>query len=381
MSAAVMVVGTTVASCAPPTAEELSPSSASPSTSAAAGPWKQISVGSGFACGISLSGAAYCWGRGFDPRNPSRGFGAGFEGNANRPVKVPGFDRDVASVSVGADHRCVVTTTGGAYCWGTNAYGQLGTGTRVGSSIPGAVTGLGAGVAAISAGTDHTCAAMIEGGAYCWGRNTSGQLGNGTTTDSLTPVRVEGLPPAVGSIAVGGDFTCATSSDGAARCWGSNSAGRLGTGAARPTKSTRPVQVAGLSIGVTSLSAGNGFACAVVGGAVKCWGQGNHGQLGSLDQDASTTPVPVAVAGTGVLAVNAGTNQACAVAVGSSPCWGGYLSNVTVPDARVISAGNETSCAVTTAGQGICWGDNQFGQLGNGTTTSSTIPVPVAAPK
>ncbi|MEI6623626.1 MAG: hypothetical protein WCP28_17180 [Actinomycetes bacterium] len=381
VSAAAMVVGATVASCSTPGGNELPSSSASPSQSLSAGPWKQISVGSGFTCGVSAPGAAFCWGRGLDLKDPSHGYGGGFEGNADRPVKVPGFDRDVASVSAGADHTCVVTATGGAYCWGTNAYGQLGTGTRVGSSIPAPVTGLGAGVAAISVGTDHTCAAMIEGGAYCWGRNASGQLGNGTTTDALTPVHVVGLPPAVGAISAGTDFTCATSAAGAARCWGSNATGRLGTGALRPTKSTKPVLVAGLGTGVTSLSAGNAFACAVVGGSVKCWGQGNHGELGSLEQDVSATPVAVTVAGTGALAVDAGTNQACAVVAASSPCWGGYLSNLAVPDARVVSAGNATSCAVTITGRGICWGDNQFGQLGNGSTVSSTTPVQVAAPK
>lgn len=240
-----------------------------------------------------------------------------------------------------AIHTCVVTAGGGAECWGYNKFGQLGNGTTTNSNVPVAVSGLTSGVVQISTGLWHTCAVTAAGGAYCWGLNSAGQLGDGTTTNSTVPVAVSGLSSGVAQISVGDGFTCAVTTSGQALCWG-----RL-VGA---PISTVPVPVSGLSSGVAQISAGGGslgaqHVCAVTtSGQALCWGDNRWGQLGSGDNYFWVTPNVV-------VGLSSGVAQ--------------------------ISAGADYTCAVMTSGQALCWGYNRWGQLGNGTTLSSNVPVAV----
>ncbi len=212
-------------------------------------------------------------------------------------------------------------------------------------------------VVAIAAGGGHTCALTSAGEVKCWGDNSSGQLGDGTRTDRTEPVDVVGLrigakAIAAGSYQLGGGHTCALTTTGGVKCWGDNSDGQLGDGQVCGLKCATPVDVKGLASGVVAITAGGRHTCALTtGGGVKCWGDNGKGRLGDGTTTSRTTPVDVVGLTSGVAAVAAG---------------GGV---------NVFQNGH--TCAVTTAGAVRCWGANEFGQLGDGTETSSTVPVDV----
>jgi alpha-tubulin suppressor-like RCC1 family protein len=149
----------------------------------------------------------------------------------------------VSTIAAGGRHTCAVTSGGGAKCWGFSNYGQLGNGTSAGfGSKQVDVVGLASGVGAITAGSDHTCAVTSGGGAKCWGANGYGLLGNGSTSDSSTPVDVTGLTSGVSAIAAGYQHTCALMNTGDAKCWGLNNGGQLGNDSTT-AYSTKPVDV------------------------------------------------------------------------------------------------------------------------------------------
>jgi alpha-tubulin suppressor-like RCC1 family protein len=299
-------------------------------------------------------------------------------------------------IGAGNDSTCAVTTAGAATCWGGNESGQLGNGSTAGSLVPGDVVGLSSGVIAVSATAGCTCVVTAAGAVECWGSNGfgSGQLGNGTTTDSLVPVDVVGLSSGVVAVSTGGRHTCAVTSAGAVKCWGSNDLGELGNGSTK--SSLVPVDVVGLSSGVVAVSAGVTTTCALLAtGAVKCWGYNVFGQLGNDSTADSHVPVDVVGLGSGVVAVSAGSDYACAVtAAGAARCWGyngyGQLGDGTTIHRHVpvdvlnlssgvlaISTGDSHTCAVTATGAVACWGVDKDGELGDGSTTDSAVPVAV----
>ncbi|HKD34429.1 MAG TPA: PASTA domain-containing protein [Gaiellaceae bacterium] len=298
------------------------------------------------------------------------------------------------AVAAGGFHSCAVTSAGGAKCWGYNQAGELGDGTTSNRQTPVDVSGLTSGIAAVTAGFDHTCALASVGGVKCWGDNVFGQLGDGTTTARLTPVDVSGLTSDVAAVAAGNSHTCAVTTSGGAKCWGNNGSGQLG-GCGSAACST-PVDVTGLTSGVAAITAGFAHTCALTSGGVKCWGLNNHGQLGDGTTNDSSTPVDVSGLPSGVQAIAAGDYHTCALtSTGGVECWGsnqyGQLGDGTETDRPTpvdvsglasevgkVAAGGFHTCALTKAGGMKCWGSNGGGELGDGTTSDSTIPVDVS---
>jgi alpha-tubulin suppressor-like RCC1 family protein len=241
---------------------------------------------------------------------------------------------------------CGITSSGAAYCWGLNTSGDMGNGTTSGgatsSSIPVAVTG-GFSFASISAGVDHTCAITPAGAAYCWGIIAGSAFHPVGELATATPVAVQGALT-FASISAGDADTCGVATGGAAYCWGINDFGQLGTG--DTTASSTPVAVAG-GLTFTSVAVGNsyGFACGLTtAGAAYCWGNNQFGELGDGTTVNRLTPVPVS----------------------------GGLAFAS------ISTGGVQTCAVTVAGVAYCWGYNGYGQLGNASSANSSTPVAVA---
>ncbi len=316
-----------------------------------------ISAGDSTGCGISTAGRAYCWGMGRHGE-----LGNGLPGDASKPGIVSSTVT-FTSVSVGGSHACGIATSGIAYCWGSDQFGQLGDARLVNSTTPIPVaTGNGPTVfASISAGFRHTCGVTASGDAYCWGDNTFGQVGDGSSgagdfVDMPTLV-VGGLSFA--SISAGGDHTCGITTGGAAFCWGDNTVGQLGNGSVGGA-SVVPTSVAGAPA-FTRISAstgtrtippfpalpipfklfGRGHTCALTAaGAVWCWGDDTDLQLGRGQY----------TGGSGL------SGSAQQVSNGEKPGSAVFTS---------ISTGSRSSCAVANDGNAYCWGSNVHGALGN----------------
>jgi alpha-tubulin suppressor-like RCC1 family protein len=298
-----------------------------------------------------------------------------------------------ASISAGAYHTCAVLGNGAVKCWGRNDVGQLGNRSNVSRSYPVQVAGLTAGVIGISAGRTHTCAVTISGAAKCWGDNQSGQLGNGSNIDSNRPVAVRGLNNGVASISAGSDHTCAVLIAGGVKCWGAGGYGRLGDGS--NASSNVPLNVVDLGTQVKSIAAGGFHTCALlVDGVVKCWGWSVNGQLGNGSTFTAEGHVTVIDLDEAV-AISTGSLHTCALTTaGELKCWGSNgqkqlgrsriqqsASPLVVSglgdDITTISSSGSSSCAMSSAGIAKCWGWNQFGGLGDGTTISRHQPVQV----
>jgi len=248
------------------------------------------------------------------------------------------------SIKAGYGHTCVLTSAGGVKCWARNEYGQVGYGDTALHTTPVDVSGLTSGVAAIATGWYHTCALTFGGGVKCWGHNGRGQLGDESTTDHWTPVNVSGLTSGVAAIAAGAEHTCALLSlGGGVKCWGYNNYGQLGDGVT--TDSSIPINVDGLASGVIAITAGSLHTCALTfGGGVKCWGSNSDGQLGLGNYVVHKTPTDVPMLSSGV---------------------------------RAIAAGYFHTCALTSSGEAKCWGNNNYGQVGDGVFDVSDRLAPV----
>jgi alpha-tubulin suppressor-like RCC1 family protein len=299
-----------------------------------------VTAGSGHTCGLIEGGGAKCWGYNF-----VGALGDGTSESRSTPVDVVGLDSGVAAIEAGSEHTCALLAGGSVKCWGANWEGELGDGTSGNTRLsPVDVVGLPGSVTAISAGSQHTCALLATTGVMCWGKNVYGQLGDSTSVDfRTTPVYVSGLTSGVLAISANGAHTCALLDSGGLKCWGYNEYGQLGNG----TNSNRntPVEVSGLTSGVNTVTAGGAHTCARLSDAsVKCWGWNNSGQLGDGTTEDRSTPVDVNELTDAVIA---------------------------------LAGGNTHTCALLIDGSMMCWGSNWQGELGDGTTTSRSTPVDV----
>jgi alpha-tubulin suppressor-like RCC1 family protein len=332
-------------------------------------------------CAIATNGNVMCWG---DNTYGTLGNGdmSTMPSPSPIPVQVTGVSM-AASVAGGSYVQCAVGATGQSQCWGSCIFGQIAGGGFVVASTSTPYTmsqfGYPAGVAATTGGLGYLCMLTRDGEAWCAGQNGSGQLGDGTMNPQFDPDEPQGVPhfTSLGA-AFAGVTTCGTSSSGGVFCWGANDSGQLGSSS--PTGSTTPIPVPMLGSGVTSVTAGDRFACALTGGGgVWCWGDDSQGQLGQ----ATPATGPVQVFPSGIRQIAAGSTQVCALTTSAQvTCWGAGNPTPTkvtgLPaDIAFVSVGTAHACALGTDNSIFCWGDNSFGQLGNGTMMSSTTPVPV----
>jgi alpha-tubulin suppressor-like RCC1 family protein len=298
------------------------------------------------------------------------------------------------SIAAGRDFTCAATAAGRVYCWGNNIHGQLGNGTRINSNLPVPVDGL-SDAKTITAGWGHACALTVSGGVKCWGYNADGELGDGGDADRSIPADVRGFSSGAAAIDAGDYHTCAVTDANGLKCWGKNTYGQLGDW----SKSDRsaPVESPFFGGGVADVAAGWGHTCVqTTEGGAKCWGNNAYGQMGFGRLTDIHLPAEDVINLNGrVLKITADGNQTCALtAGGGAQCWGdnryGQLGDGTnrkryEPDqvtgltagVETLAAGWNHACAVTGGGEFRCWGWNFYGQLGDGGTANQFVPVRV----
>jgi alpha-tubulin suppressor-like RCC1 family protein len=361
----------------------------------------QIAVGGDHTCLRTGDGALYCYGR-----NDSGQVGSGAAG---APVLTPEHVLDsVDDVVLGGEHTCAVLHDGTVRCWGRNDSGQCGTGNTTSPILmPTEVSGLGAGVARVSAGTLFSCARKHDGTVWCWGQDRFGEVGTVTSMSCAvwpcvpSAVQLAGLTVGANRVFSGYTHSCIDSADGHLRCWGADDAGELGDGQVNTTGGSPTPLVAGDgTLGGLAASAGGYFTCAVknANGSLWCWGQNAYGQAGIGSMATPIlTPAQVNIPGN-VTVVGLGGSHACAATTASVWCWGfnlmgelgigshgnsptpvkvGGLDSNGVASQFVVglSLRGETSCAITSGGTIFCWGDNTYGQLGLGDKMSRLTPT------
>ncbi|MEM8621518.1 MAG: hypothetical protein AAGF73_17555, partial [Actinomycetota bacterium] len=394
-----------------------------------------ITTGTQHSCALLNSGDITCWGRDFDGQL-GNGSTTGDVNAPPAPIALPIVDNNpttAVAISGGNRHTCALLSTGDATCWGADDFGQVGNGATTGDvEAPSAPISLPAPdptvASDITTGEFHTCALLQAGSVSCWGRDNNGQLGNGPTTAAdvdapPTPVTlptVDGNPTRATAIgARGAEHNCAILDTGGVTCWGLDNRGQLGNGAPSNDVDAPPQPVALPTVGgnpttAVAISVGRRHSCALLNtGGVSCWGNGVNGRLGSgatADIPAPPTPITLPTVGgnpTTAVAISAGQRHTCALLnTGQVTCWGDDLlgqlgntttagsTNATPPDpiilptidgdqttAIAISAGGEHTCALLNTGHVSCWGNNNNGQLGNGTTDNIDTPSdPITLP-
>ncbi|MDX1674289.1 MAG: Ig-like domain-containing protein [Longimicrobiales bacterium] len=363
----------------------------------------RVSAGERHTCAVSAMQQAYCWGD-----NGTGQLGDGTVTDRLQPVPVAG-GLAFTDITVGSDHSCGLTPDQTVYCWGSNGVGQLGiglAGDSVGGTerLPVAVSGT---YSAVNAGFAYTCA--VEAGSaagYCWGRNETGRLGTGSTADTDTPTPVTG-GLTFGRIDAGAEHTCAITDDAssAAYCWGHNGEGQLGNNATASVLAGDSVPVAVVDtfggLAFTDIAAGfGGRSCGTTGTRTYCWGIIGDGTTNdSIAQPVSA--VAIIPDSTDFDRITVGERHVCGVRDANAAlyCWGrnesGQLGNggvvtatpypelITFTDlspmtggVSAASAGLRHTCAITRSGV-YCWGLNDRGQLGTGSTADASAPVRV----
>jgi len=363
--------------------------------------YRETAISSGWrhTCAILDDGSVSCWGY-----NSNGGLGDGTTTNRTTPTQTSslGTNRTVVAISSGAVHTCAILDDSSVSCWGSNSNGQLGDGTYTNRNTPAQTSSLGNGrtAVAISPGDMHTCAILDDGSVSCWGRNSEGQLGDGTTTNRTTPTQTSSLGAGRTAVVIssGQSHTCVILDDGTVSCWGYNDDGQHGDGTT--TQRNTPTQTSSLGTGRTAvaISSGGQHTCAILDDAsASCWGYNGFGQLGDGTTTDRSTPTQTSSLGTGrtAVAISSGGAQTCAVLDDASvSCWGynyyGQLADGTTTDqnkptqtlslgtgrtAVSISSGVFHTCAILDDASVSCWGDNGYGQLGDGTTGARHAPT------
>ncbi len=296
------------------------------------------------------------------------------------PMPIMGTSQQATAIAAGYFHTCVLTQDGQVKCQG--GYGSVYMDSLSDNDI------------AVVAGKGFTCVLTVQKTVKCKGINTFGQLGDGTVIYRQTFVDVIGLGGEVANLAAGDNHACALFTNGGVKCWGRNNYGQLGDGT--NVYSSVPVQVYNLTTGVTSLAAGDNYTCAILSvGKVQCWGANESGQLGDGSLVNQFKPVDVVGLPQGITALAAGFAHTCALtSQGELLCWGNndrgqlgddHAINHFQPspvlglehNVKTVVAGDQFTCVLTAEGKVKCWGYNSQGQIGDGTDTDQSSPADV----
>jgi alpha-tubulin suppressor-like RCC1 family protein len=368
-----------------------------------------ISAGGTHTLALKSNGAVLAWGN-----NANGQLGDGSITPRITPVQVTGLGpgSGVVAIAAGNTHSLALKSDGTVLAWGNNANGQLGDGTTNQRTVPVQISGLGPGSDAVglAAGDFYSLVRKVDGSVVAFGSNANGQLGDGTTTQRLVPVQVSGLGSGAGviSIAAGTGYSLAVKSDGTTLAWGRNPSGQLGDGTT--TQRNTPVQVTGLGSGsgVIAVSAGNGHTLALkANGTVLGWGRNTVAQVGDGTTTQRPTPVQVVglgpVSGVGAIAAGEAHNLALKTNTTSVVSWGNNgngqigdgTTNLAVAVAEVIDPSSPSgllhgvvaiaascqsfhSVALKSDGTVLSWGNNGNGQLGDGNIDAKLEPFPIA---
>jgi alpha-tubulin suppressor-like RCC1 family protein len=281
-----------------------------------------IAVGEDHICAITTDHALWCWGR-----NNFGQLGDGTTAPRPSPVQVTALGTEVVEVAASFERTCARKQDGTLWCWGYNGVGQLGDGTDTDRHTPVQVTALGASVTQVSTGYYHTCARTTDGAVWCWGANDSGQLGS-DTTDTLNPTQVSALGTSVTKLSSGSGgqiHSCAIETDHTLWCWGGNFEGELGNGTT--VGSTTPIQVTALGATVVDVSTGGRDTCAAkADGSLWCWGAGDYAQIGDGSQNINRLS-PVQVSGFGPLPATPAAGNGALAALACLLALTGWVSS------------------------------------------------------
>ncbi len=356
--------------------------------------WRQVDTRSGsHTCATKTDGSLWCWG---SNGTGSLGIGAN-SNNQTSPVREATNATDWRYVAISAGHSCAIKINGSLWCWGSDQDGRLGDGSVTGNQTTLVRESTNAtDWLQLSAGGIHNCAIKTNRSLWCWGYDNNGQIGNGANTDLLSsPVRESTNATDWSQVSGGERHTCATKTNGALYCWGLDNGGQLGNG---PTSTDQPspVRESTNATDWIAVSAGGQHSCAIkTNGSLWCWGNGGSGQLGNGGTGSQNSPVRESTSATDWVRVSAGQYHTCAIKTnGSLWCWGydnkGQLGNgptstnqpspvresTNATDWIKVSAGQYYTCAVKLDGSLWCWGNDDYGQLGNGpTSTDQASPV------
>jgi alpha-tubulin suppressor-like RCC1 family protein/uncharacterized protein YjdB len=368
---------------------------------------QSVSSGDDFSCGFANLGRGYCWGVGELGQLGSTADSACFDGVSQvrgggrfactlSPKRHAGPALEFFAIDAGGNSACGITRDKLIYCWGDDTFGQIGHGSRGAAAQPSLASVGQERFDSITVGRAHACALSTARQAYCWGRDSLGQLGDDRFVNSTTPIPVVG-GRTFSAISAGGEHTCGISG-GEAFCWGSNVQGQLGNGAIG-VHSAVPVAVAGGHT-FTAISAGWQHTCALTSsGQVMCWGGNSNAQASGDGVGSPPIAQPTAVGSATYTMISSGTYHSCALAVGGTvSCWGwnewGQAGNGTTSIAapaaavvstllfRSVSAGAEHTCAIGTDNETYCWGSDVLGMLGNDLQAEfRATPQKVAVPR
>ena len=345
----------------------------------------EVTSGEGFTCSLGETKIVKCWGL-----NDSGQLGDGTFVSRYTPQVVKNLP-PIIRIASGLSHTCAISENRNVYCWGGNQFGQLGNQTNVGSNLPVQVSGISE-VAQISLGSYHSCAITMSQSVYCWGRNSSKQLANDYVSYSSLPLPVSGVNN-VSKIVTGKSSTCVLDEMRLVSCWGSNLSGQLGVSSSSISVAT-PSAVGG-ALRFKDIQMGFEHVCATsIESNIYCWGSNSNGQIGNGSSSAQTSPTYISTPQFTPYKLQLGANSSCAIdSVGNTICWGSNsdgqlglpaLTNYRTPTqvvreaSNLISLSSSHSCILKNDSQVYCMGSNSVGQLSTDKVNQTSAAVHVA---